>query len=109
MDYIRPVIHYFLHFGFPLVLAYIFFRKDWKKAYFIMLGTMLVDADHLLSTPIFAPDRCSINFHPLHTYWAMSVYVILLFFRGNLRIIGVGLLFHMLTDWVDCQLHNFNF
>ncbi len=109
MDYIRPVIHYFLHFGFPLVLAYIFFRKDWKKAYFIMLGTMLVDADHLLSTPIFAPDRCSINFHPLHTYWAMSVYVILLFFRGNLRIIGVGLLFHMLTDWVDCQLHNLNF
>lgn len=109
MDYIRPIIHYFLHFGFPLVLAYIFFRKDWKKAYFIMLGTMLVDADHLLSTPVFAPDRCSINFHPLHTYWAMSVYVILLFFRGNLRIIGVGLLFHMLTDWVDCQLHNFNF
>ena len=109
MDYIRPIIHYFLHFGFPLVLAYIFFRKDWKKAYFIMLGTMLVDADHLLATPIFAPDRCSINFHLLHTYWAMSVYVILLFFRGNLRIIGVGLLFHMLTDWVDCQLHNFNF
>jgi len=109
MDYIRPIIHYFLHFGFPLVLAYIFFSKDWKKAYFIMLGIMLVDADHLLSTPIFAPDRCSINFHPLHTYWAMSVYVILLFFRGNLRIIGVGLLFHMFTDWIDCQLHNLNF
>ncbi len=109
MDYIRPVIHYFLHFGFPLVLAYIFFRKDWKKAYFIMLGTMLVDADHLLSTPVFAPDRCSINFHPLHTVWAMSIYVIFLFFRGNVRIIGVALLFHMLTDWIDFQLQHLNF
>jgi len=70
---------------------------------------MLVDADHLLSTPIFAPDRSSINFHPLHTYWAMVVYFLLLFFRGVPRIIGVGLLFHMLTDWIDCLLHNLAF
>ncbi len=70
---------------------------------------MLVDVDHLLSTPVFAPDRCSINFHPLHTYWAIGVYFLLLFFRGFPRIIGVGLLFHMLTDWIDCQLHNLNF
>lgn len=111
MDYfwLRPFLHYFLHFAFPVVIAYLLFRKDWKKAYFIMLGTMLVDADHLLSTPIFSPDRCSINFHPLHTYWAIGVYFLLLFFKGNLRILGVGLLFHMLTDWIDCQLHNLNF
>lgn len=74
-----------------------------------MLATMLVDADHLLSTPVFSPDRCSINFHPLHTFWAMGIYVFLLFFKGNLRIIGVGLLFHMLTDWIDCQLRNLSF
>ena len=102
MDYIRPVIHYFLHFCFPLVLAYIFFRKDWKKAYFIMLGTMLVDADHLLSTPVFAPDRCSINFHPLHTYPAIAVYFLgTVFLKGNYKIAAVGLLFHMLTDFQD--------
>ncbi|WP_374446282.1 DUF6122 family protein [Epilithonimonas sp.] len=103
MDYLwlRTFIHYFLHFGFPVVIASLFFRKDWKKAYFIMLATMLVDVDHLLSTPVFAPDRSSINFHPLHTYWAIGIYVMLLFFRGVPRIIGVGLLFHMLTDWID--------
>jgi hypothetical protein len=103
MDYfwLRPFLHYFLHFGFPIVLAYVFFKKDWKKAYFIMLATMLVDADHLLSTPIFSANRSSINFHPLHSYWAIGIYFLLLFFRGNLRIIGVGLLFHMLTDWID--------
>ncbi len=67
-----------------------------------MLATMLVDLDHLFATPIFDPGRCSINFHPLHTYWAMAGYVVLLFFRKT-RIIAVGLLFHMLTDYIDCQ------
>ncbi|MCD9856533.1 DUF6122 family protein [Epilithonimonas sp. JDS] len=100
----RIAVHYFLHLIFPVAIAYAFFRNDWRKAYLIMLGTMLVDADHLLSTPIFAPDRYSINFHLLHTYWAMGIYVLLLFFKGVPRIIGVGLLFHMLTDWIDHQL-----
>jgi hypothetical protein len=67
-----------------------------------MLATMLVDLDHLFATPIFDPGRCSINFHPLHTYWAMAGYVVLLFFKKT-RIIAVGLLFHMFTDYIDCQ------
>ena len=74
-----------------------------------MLATMLVDADHLLSTPIFAPDRCSINFHPFHTYWAIGIYFLLLFFKGIPRISGVGLLFHMLTDWIDYHLYHLVF
>lgn len=67
-----------------------------------MLATMLIDLDHLLATPIFDPGRCSINFHPLHAYWAMAGYVVLYFFRKT-RIIAMGLLFHMLTDYIDCQ------
>lgn len=102
MEFFRVIVHYFLHFGFPLVLAFAFFRKDWKKAYFLMLMTMLVDLDHLFATPIFDPNRCSINYHYLHSYWAIAIYICLLFFKGNLRIIAVGLLFHMLTDYMDC-------
>ena len=30
-------------------------------------ATMLVDLDHLLATPLYNPDRCSLGFHPLHT------------------------------------------
>ena len=67
-----------------------------------MLATMFVDVDHLVASPIFDPGRCSINFHPLHTYWAMTIYVGMLFFKKT-RIIAVGLLFHMLTDFIDCQ------
>ena len=96
------LVHYTLHLLVPGLIAYVFFRKEWKKAWLIMLATMLIDVDHLLANPIFDPDRCSINFHPLHSYWAMGVYLALLFFKKT-RIIAVGLLFHMLTDYIDCQ------
>lgn len=101
-------IHYFLHFGFPLFISFVFYRKNWKKVYLILLATMLVDLDHLLANPIFEINRCSINFHPLHSYYAMVVYVALLFFRKPWNIIGIGLLFHMFTDFLDCFLMNSN-
>lgn len=100
----QSFIHYFLHFGFPLGIAYVFFQKDWKKVYLILIATMLVDLDHLLTNPIFQANRCSINFHPLHTYYAMIGYAFLLFLRKPFNIIGIGLLFHMLTDSIDCLM-----
>lgn len=100
----QTAIHYFLHVGFPFFIAFGCFRKDWKRVYFILIATMLVDLDHLLADPIFQSNRCSINFHPLHTYPAMAVYGILLFFRKPIRVIGIGLLFHMLTDFIDCLM-----
>ncbi len=100
----QTFIHYFLHLGFPLLIAYIFFKNEWKKVYLILIATMLVDLDHLVATPIFQANRCSINFHPLHTHYAMIAYVALLFFRKPFTIIGIGLLFHMLTDLIDCWM-----
>jgi len=54
-----------------------------------------------LATPIFDPGRCSINFHPLHSYWAFGVYVLMLFIKKT-RIVGIGLVLHLLTDFQDC-------
>lgn len=101
---LQPFIHYFLHLVFPVIIAWVFFRKDWKKVYLILLATMLVDLDHLFATPVFQANRCSIQFHPLHTYYAMAVYVLLLFFKKPFRVVGIGLLFHMLTDLVVCMM-----
>ncbi|AGC78573.1 hypothetical protein LX97_02662 [Nonlabens dokdonensis] len=100
----QTFIHYFLHLGFPFFIAFVFFKKDWKNVYLILLATMLVDLDHVVADPIFEANRCSINFHPLHTYYAMIFYVGLLFFRKPFKIIGIGLLFHMLTDFIDCMM-----
>jgi hypothetical protein len=63
---------------------------------------MLVDLDHLLANPIFDPNRCGINYHPLHSYIAVGAYFLLLTPKKT-RIIALGLLFHMGTDWIDCQ------
>jgi hypothetical protein len=101
---IQFFIHYSLHFVFPLLIAFVFFRKDWKKVYLILLSTIIVDLDHLLANPIYQPDRCSINFHPLHTYYAIAVYMIMSFLRKPYNIIGIGLLLHMITDFIDCLL-----
>ncbi|AZA52842.1 DUF6122 family protein [Chryseobacterium sp. G0201] len=101
---LKTCTHYFLHLIFPVFIALMFFRENWKKAYFILLATMLVDLDHLLANPIFDPNRASVGFHFLHSYYAISVYFLMLFFKGNIRIIGVGLLFHMLTDLQDFYL-----
>ncbi|RYF90537.1 MAG: hypothetical protein EOO03_03505 [Chitinophagaceae bacterium] len=98
----QAILHYFLHFAFPLLVAYIFFRKDMWRSYFIFLLTMLVDADHLLANPVFDANRCSIGFHPLHSYWAIVVYVLLLFPKQT-RIIAIGLLMHMMADGIDCM------
>ena len=99
-------IHYSLHFFLPLLIAFMFFRKDWKKVYLIMILTMIVDIDHLLADPIYQADRCSINFHPLHSYYAILVYLIMVFLQRPLNIIGIGLLLHMLTDFSDCLIRN---
>ena len=64
---------------------------------------MLIDLDHLLANPIFNPNRCSINFHPLHTYYALAVYILLTIFKKT-RLIGLGLIIHIIADIVDCTL-----
>lgn len=103
LDIVRMVVHYGLHFVFPGFLAWMLFRKHWKTAWWIMIATMAVDLDHLLADPIFVPDRCSIGFHPLHSYYAIAVYVLLLLVPNKyVKMIAVGLLLHMATDFQDC-------
>jgi len=100
------MLHISLHLVVPLVVVGLFFMKDWKIAYFIMLSTMLVDLDHLLANPIYDPNRCSIGFHPLHQPWFIAFYFILSFYPKT-RFIGVGLVIHMVLDAIDCYPTSF--
>jgi hypothetical protein len=97
----RSVIHIALHFAVPAIITAIAFRKQWLRAWLILCATMLVDLDHLLANPIYDPNRCSIGFHPLHTWPAICAYVVLTFPRPT-RLIGLGLLIHMFLDTIDC-------
>lgn len=100
---LQPILHYGIHFLLPLAVALLFFKTQWKTAYFIMICGMLIDLDHLLANPMFDPNRCSINFHPLHSYYAIGLYVLLLLPKKT-RLIGLGLVIHIVADTVDCIL-----
>ena len=100
---LRFVIHYGCHFVFPFALAYFVFPGKWKQSSSIILLSMLIDFDHLLATPIFDPNRCSIGFHPLHNLYAGVIYLVLTYFPKT-RIWGIALLWHLVTDQFDCWL-----
>lgn len=100
---LKFIIHYSFHFIVPGIVAYFFFKENWKKIYLVFLAAMLIDLDHLLASPVFDPNRCSINFHPLHSYLMIGVYSIL-FMIKKMRVIGLALLLHILADTIDCFL-----
>ena len=95
------MLHIALHFIAPLLIAFLFFKENLKLSYLIMIVTMLVDLDHLLASPIYDANRCSIGFHPLHQYWLIGIYLAMSFFSKT-RLIGIGLTIHMVLDALDC-------
>lgn len=97
------MLHIVLHFMVPWLVAASFYRKKWLKVWVILSLTMLVDLDHLLATPVYDPNRCSIGFHPLHHPGLIVFYVLLMLFPKT-RLIGLGLVIHMALDGLDCQL-----
>jgi len=101
MEILQQIVHYSLHLLVPGLLAWLLFRKNWKVAWLIMIATMIIDLDHLLADPVFDPNRCGIGLHPLHSYYAIAIYMALLI-PSKTRIVGVGLVFHMITDILDC-------
>ena len=102
MDY-KSIIHYSFHFLVPGIIAFLFYRKQWQKVYLLLIAGIIIDLDHLLASPIFDPNRCSINFHPLHSYYAITLYFAFFFYKKT-RIIGLALLLHILADSIDCYL-----
>ena len=95
------MLHIILHFVVPAIFAFLLYRDALIKSYLIMMATMIVDLDHLLAVPIYDPNRCSIGFHPLHSYIAIGFYVGMLLFPKT-RLVGIGLVIHMVLDYIDC-------
>tara|TARA_Y100000590_G_scaffold84303_1_gene94202 strand:- start:83 stop:364 length:282 start_codon:yes stop_codon:yes gene_type:complete len=91
----------------PIIIGKLIFNKNWKRATVIMIATMLIDLDHIFAEPLFDPNRCSIGFHPLHTFWAGLVYIIFLFIPSwKWRAFSIGCLWHLITDFIDCEMLN---
>lgn len=113
------MFHIVLHVLVPVAIAVAWYRPESRRAGLIMLATMVVDVDHLLADPIYDPQRCSIGFHPLHTWPAIAICVAV--FLGALvvrhrrgrsddrrywtaEVVALGILIHMALDATDCVL-----
>ncbi len=102
----RAFLHIMAHFLIPATISpwmskHMAPQRSWKYYWVIMSATIVVDLDHLLANPVYDPSRCSIGFHPLHSIWAIGVYVLLLV-PEKTRVVSVGLLVHMMLDSIDC-------
>ena len=98
-------VHIALHICLPLAIAWFFFRPIWSRAALIMLAANLVDLDFLWSGVAYASTSCRINAFPLHTMLPISIYGALMFFPvQSLRLLGIGLVTHMLVDAIGCGL-----
>ncbi|ADV27270.1 putative transmembrane protein [Pseudoxanthomonas suwonensis 11-1] len=98
---LRPLLHIALHVLVPLGVARIAWPRHWRAAAPWLLAGWLIDIDHLLADPVYAPGRCSIGFHPLHTWPAAAVYAGLMLPRRT-RWLGTGLVLHVALDALDC-------
>ena len=101
---LRFGIHYGFHIVVPIIIALLFYKKSFSKSLFILIGIgFLIDLDHLFASPVYMSSRCSINFHPLHSYIAILVYLVL-FALKKTRIFGLAWLLHILADSADCYM-----
>ncbi|MGO2294411.1 DUF6122 family protein [Psychroflexus halocasei] len=108
MIYLQALIHYGMHFGVIYFFALKFKHADFSvfKIYLIFLSTMLIDIDHLWATPIFQANRCSFGYHTFHSLYAFLIYILIYFLTKSswLKLISFGLIFHLITDEVDCLM-----
>ena len=105
---LREVIHYGIHLLLPFFIGILAFPGRRLKVILVLLSGLFIDLDHFLADPVFDPNRCSIGFHPLHSYTAIAIYIALLIHRRT-RIVGLGLLIHILADSADCWLLSLGF
>jgi len=67
----------------------------------LILGSNLIDLDHLFSRPIYHPKRNSFTTHPLHKQWRVLLVVsILVLFIRPVAFLGIGILLHFLLDYL---------
>jgi hypothetical protein len=97
------IFHIALHLAVPALVVALFYRPRWWQSYLWLLAGLVIDIDHLLAVPIYDPQRCSIGFHPFHTWQLLPVYVLLCLWPRT-RLLGYGVMLHLLLDAGDCAL-----
>ena len=79
-------------------------KTDIKRIFILVISSNLIDWDHLLANPIYDPNRCSINFHPLHSWYMFPIYFLGSLWK-NYRYLFFGVILHLVLDGIDCLVY----
>jgi hypothetical protein len=101
----RAIAHLALHVALPLAVAGLFRRRPFWPTAALLFAGMVIDVDHVLATPMFDQNRCSIGFHPWHSLPAMALYAVMLA-APRLRVLAIGVWLHLALDGLDCVLRS---
>lgn len=67
----------------------------------LILGSNLIDLDHLFSKPIYHPKRNPFITHGIHKRWVLLICLSVAFlFIKPIMFLGIGLLAHLLFDYI---------
>ena len=83
------------------MVAKICWKENWVRPFIIIVLTVAIDLDNLLTDPIFDPSHCSLGFHTFHSWPSILVYLAGLL-TPLLGIVASGLLIHMVLDGIEC-------
>ena len=102
--------HIIIHVLSNILLIYLIYfyekkilkkKSNLKNISLLVFLSQLIDLDHLLAKPIYNPLRCSINFHPLHSWYSFPFYALGMFWKKySYLFVAIGL--HLALDALDC-------
>ena len=67
----------------------------------LIFASNLIDLDHLLANPVYDPNRCGINLHPLHN-WILFPFYFFGSVWGRYKYLFWGVSMHLILDFFDC-------
>jgi len=71
----------------------------------LLISAELIDLDHLFSRPMIQRNRNSFKTHFFHKNWKIVIlFAIILLFFNPAYAIGLGLISHMVLDFIDTKL-----
>ncbi len=103
-DWWIHILSNFALWGLLYLIEFKLLKRSFKARSVLiqLLLSNLIDLDHLLSSTIYDPSRCSINNHLFHSFYIFPAYVVGLFTKFRYFFMGIGM--HLLIDYIGCLL-----
>ncbi len=95
------LIHIISNLVLIAIISFFDKKTPFKKIFLLVILSNFIDLDHIVANPVYDPSRCSINFHPLHSWYLFPVYLVGIFLK-KYKYLFYGIILHLILDKIDC-------